>query len=135
MNNTNVKLSELLEINPIEDSPLEKTELIETEIISKPTIDDDAEYARRNIRELIEKGSLAMDNLLHVARESEQPRAYEVAANMIKNLSELNKDLLEIQKRKKDLMPKNEPDKTVNIDKAVFIGSTAELLKQIKGLK
>ena len=97
-------------------------------------IDDDADYARKNIRELIEKGNSAIDNLLLVAKQSEHPRAFEVAAGLIKNLSDLNKDLLEIQKRKKDLSPSQTPNKSnINVDKAVFIGSTTELLKQLKG--
>ena len=77
-----------------------------------------------------------MDQLLHVAKESEHPRAYEVAAGLIKNLSELNKDLLEIQKRRKDLNPQEAASvKNVNVDKAVFVGSTAELVKLLKTSK
>ena len=97
---------------------------------------DDADFARQNIRELIEKGNLAVDGILNVAKESEHPRAYEVAANLIKNLSDLNKDLMEIQKRKKDLDPqaaKRSGD--VNVDKAVFVGSTTELVKFLKNNK
>jgi hypothetical protein len=61
------------------------------------------------------------------------PRAYEVAAGLIKNLSDLNKDLLEIQKRKKDLSPQETSNvKNINVDKAVFVGSTAELVKLLK---
>ena len=72
-----------------------------------------------------------MDELLHVAKESEAPRAYEVAATLIKNLSDLNKDLLEIQKRKRDLRPV-ETTNNINVDKAVFVGSTKDLVKLLK---
>ena len=68
--------------------------------------------------------------MLQVSKHSESPRAYEVAANLIKNLSDLNKDLLEVQKRKKDLVV--EKSSGVNVDKAVFVGSTAELMKLLK---
>ena len=129
MKNTNEKLSEVLNVEPIEIVP--KTIPNITEV---STVDDDAEYARTNIRELIEKGNVAMDNLLHVAKESEHPRAYEVAANMLKNLTDMNKDLLEIQKRKKELKPQT-TQQNISVDKAVFIGSTTELLKQLKELK
>jgi hypothetical protein len=121
------KLSEVLDIEPVEYS--QTTEVVEI----KNPVHDDAEFARENIRGLIDKGNIAMDNLLHVAKESEHPRAYEVAANMLKSLAEMNKDLLEIQKRKRDLEPKQSSD--VKIDKAVFVGSTADLINMIKANK
>lgn len=130
MSKLNTKLSEALDIEPIEIEPL-ITDIQVTETSNK--IDDDAEFARCNIRSLIEKGNQAMDQLLHVAKESEHPRAYEVAAGLIKNLSDLNKDLLEIQKRRKDLSPQElQNAKSINVDKAVFVGSTAELVKLLK---
>ena len=131
MKKLNEKLSEALEIEPIEFVEETKTEIVSVEPVT--TVDDDAEFARCNIRSLIEKGNVAMDQLLHVAKESEHPRAYEVAAGLIKNLSELNKDLLEIQKRRKDLNPQEAASvRNVNVDKAVFVGSTAELVKLLK---
>ena len=131
MKNLNDKLSNALDIEPID---LENNmELIETP--TKSTIDDDAEYARQNIRELIEKGNNAIDSLLHVAKDSQHPRAYEVAANMLKNLTDMNKDLMEIQKRKKELSPIESNAKNINVDKAVFVGSTAELVKFLKSNK
>ena len=127
MNNLNINLSEVLDVEPI---------TIENEVVVvQNVIDDDAEYARVNIRALITKGNLAMDNLLHVAKESEHPRAYEVAANMLKNLADMNKDLMEIQKRKKDLLPHETKSNNMNIDKAVFVGSTTELVKFLKNNK
>jgi hypothetical protein len=132
MKNLNDKLSNALDIEPID---LENNmELIETPQV-KSTIDDDAEYARQNIRDLIEKGNNAIDNLLHVAKDSQHPRAYEVAANMLKNLTDMNKDLMEIQKRKKELSPVESNAKNINVDKAVFVGSTAELVKFLKSNK
>lgn len=124
MSKLNQKLSEVLDIEPIEIEP--------APVMVVDTTEDDAEFARKNIRNLIEKGNVAMDNLLHVAKESEHPRAYEVAAGMIKNLSDLNKDLLEIQKRKKDLTGESLTAKNINVDKAVFVGSTTELVKFLK---
>ena len=96
MNKLNSKLSDIFDIEPID--------LDNGVIVPYSTSDDDAEYARTNIRSLIEKGTTAMGDLLTVAKASEHPRAYEVAANFIKNLADLNKDLLEIQKRKKEQM-------------------------------
>jgi hypothetical protein len=128
MNKLNQTLSEVLDVEPIGS-----TELLPATPVTK--VDDDADFARDNIRTLIEKGNLAVDGILHVAKESEHPRAYEVAANLIKNLSDLNKDLMEIQKRKKDLAPQSQRSGDINVDKAVFVGSTTELVKFLKNNK
>ena len=128
MNKLNETLSQVLDVDPI--TP---TELLPATPTTKA--DDDADFARENIRTLIEKGNLAVDGILDVARESEHPRAYEVAATLIKNLSDLNKDLMEIQKRKKDLTPQAQKNGDINVDKAVFVGSTTELVKFLKNNK
>jgi hypothetical protein len=131
--NTNLKLSEVLDVEPINE-PEKTTEIVvnDVPVPTNSVVETDTDFARKNIINLIEKGNVAIDNLLDVARQSEHPRAYEVAAGLIKNLSELNKDLLEIQKRKKDLIPASSENKgNINVDKAVFIGSTTELLKQL----
>jgi hypothetical protein len=129
MNKLNQTLSEVLDVEPIDSKPM-------TQLIAINNIDDDAEFARQNIRDLIQKGNDAVEGILHVAKESEHPRAYEVAANLIKNLSDLNKDLMEIQKRKKDLVPQEHKNSgNINVDKAVFVGSTTELVKFLKNNK
>lgn len=129
MNKLNQKLSEVLDVEPIKYT---STEIVET----KSPIEDDADFARSNIRDLIQKGNVAIDNLLQVANASEHPRAYEVAAGLIKNLGDLNKDLMEIQKRKIDLDPtQSKNNSTTNIDKAVFVGSTTDLVKFLKNNK
>ena len=129
MKNLNEKLSEALDIESIE---LETT----TEIVEvKDSIEDDAEFARQNIRTLIAKGNDAASHIVEIAKQSEHPRAFEVAANMLKNPADMNKDLLEIQKRKQDLQPKQITQQNINVDKAVFIGSTSELIKQLRNEK
>jgi len=126
MKKLNEKLSEALEIQPIQ---IETTEVVEV----KDTVEDDAEFARQNLRDLIEKGNDAADHIISVAKQSDHPRAFEVVAGMLKNLADMNKDLLEVQKRKQDLQPKvTNNTQNLTIDKAVFVGSTAELLKQLK---
>ena len=94
----------------------------------------DALYSRANYYNLIEKGNEALDGILEVAKESQHPRAYEVAANMIKNLSDVTEKLMILQKQQQELKPKEEQATQTNIsvDKAVFIGSTADLLRQLK---
>ena len=92
----------------------------------------DADYSRANYYNLIEKGNEALDGILEVAKESQHPRAYEVAANMIKNLSDVTEKLMILQKQQLDLKPKEAAPTNINVDKAVFVGSTAELLKKLK---
>ena len=94
----------------------------------------DADYSRSNYYNLIEKGNEALEGILEVAKESQHPRAYEVAANMIKNLSDVTEKLMILQKQQKELNPQAAEQQTtnINVEKAVFVGSTADLLKQIK---
>ncbi len=98
------------------------------------SVNPDADYSRANYYNLIEKGNEALDGILEVAKESQHPRAYEVAANMIKNLSDVTEKLMILQKQQQELKPKEEQATQTNIsvDKAVFIGSTADLLRQLK---
>ena len=142
MSNLEKTLSETLNVEIEKEEEIENLPVVESknEIIPiEQAAEEDTEFARDNIKNLINKGSIALDNLLQVARESEHPRAYEVAATMIKNLSDSNKDLLDLQKKKKDLSPESQNivgnTKNMNIDKAVFVGSTTELVKFLKNKK
>ena len=128
MNKSNEKLSEVFDLEPIVQDEIAQ-ELVP---INNSVVTDDADFARTNIKNLINSGSSALNNLLTVAKDSQQPRAYEVAATLIKNLSDLNKDLMEIQKRKQDLTGETTKNKNINVDKAVFVGSTTELVKFLK---
>ena len=142
MSNLEKTLSETLNVEIEKEEEIENLPVVESKNEIAPieqAAEEDTEFARDNIKNLINKGSIALDNLLQVARESEHPRAYEVAATMIKNLSDSNKDLLDLQKKKKDLSPESQNivgnTKNMNIDKAVFVGSTTELVKFLKNKK
>lgn len=91
----------------------------------------DYEFVRDNMKELIAKGSSALEDLLFLAKQSENPRTYEVLSTLLKTIGEQNKDLIDIQAKikgkKKDDTPSN-----MSIQKALFVGSTAELLKGLK---
>jgi len=131
MKKLNDNLSEIFDIEPLETTtPIVATQV--TEVVVGDEVETDAALARKNIKSLLDKGNGAIDNLLLVAQESEHPRAYEVAANFIKTLADLNKDLLEVQKQKQNLRPVEINNQSINVEKAVFVGSTAELLKQIR---
>ena len=133
MKKLNKNLSEIFDVEPIEENTTVETPIA----VVEPTdhVEADADFARQNIRTLIDTGNKAFTDLAYVANQSESPRAYEVLAAMMKNLAEMNKDLLELQKRKKELAPQSDSSKGVSIDKAVFVGSTTELLKMIKANK
>ena len=133
MKKLNQNLSEIFDVEPIEEKPIESLPVVIDDAVNQ--VDADAEFARSNMRTLITNGNDALEKLAYVADQSESPRAYEVLATMMKNLAEMNKDLLELQKRKRELAPQSESTKGVNIDKAVFVGSTTELLKMIKSNK
>lgn len=142
MSNLEKKLSDTLNVEIEKDEETKILPVVEKKTEISPiqeVAEQDTEFARDNIKKLITKGNIALDNLLHVARESEHPRAYEVAATMIKNLSDSNKDLLDLQKKRKDLTPDSQNfvggTKNMNIDKAVFVGSTTELVKFLKSKK
>jgi hypothetical protein len=122
---TDKSLADIFDINPI------GTQSLPAPIVVQSDIDSDFEFARNNIRELAEKGKIAVDNILQVASATDHPRAYEVAANLLKSMSDINKDLIELQKKKRDLMPQKEQPQ-ITVDKAVFVGSTSDLIKQIK---
>ena len=97
-------------------------------------VDQDAAYARDNLYKLIESGQESLEVLMNVARASESPRAFEVVQQFMKTLSDANKDLLELQRKKKVL--KSDEEKTPkNVTNALFVGSTAELQKMIKNMK
>lgn len=132
MKKLNDNLSEIFDIEPMEQPEVLPAVKPTTELVASDEIETDAALARKNIKGLLDKGGAAIDNLLLVAQESEHPRAYEVAANFIKTLGDLNKDLLEIQKQKQSLRPVEVNNQSINVEKAVFVGSTAELLKQIR---
>ena len=115
-----------------------KSEIVEIEPIKiQPSIQDinqiqkDYEYSRGQYYSIIEKGQEAIDGILELAQESDSPRAYEVAGQLIKSVSDATDKLLDLQKKMKDLdAPVKGGPTTVN--NSLFVGSTAELSKLIK---
>jgi len=97
-------------------------------------LDKDYEESRKTLKELVKKGNDAIDHLLAIATDTEHPRAFEVVATLIKNTAEANEKLMVMQKAVRDMKNIKAKD-TVNVDKAIFVGSTAELNKLLKGKK
>ncbi len=106
-------------------------EVIEKFDAQDQDIDADYQYARDNLRSMINAAQQSIEDLSSIASTSESPRAYEVLSTLIKTIVDANKDLLELQ-RKVQLL-KNEGDsKPQNVTNALFVGSTSELQKLIK---
>ena len=110
-------------------------------VVSKPVprpsdelddVDADYKYQRDNFYNLIEKGQNAIEGILNVAKESDHPRGYEVAGNLIKQVAEVTEKLGDLQEKMKKLkeVPNSAPK---NVTIALFVGSTAELQKMLKG--
>ena len=100
-------------------------------------VDDDFATARKNLHNIIHKGNDALEEALLVAKSSEHPRAFEVVGGLIKTLVDANKDLLDIQKKLKDLKKGDEPRANApqNVNNSIFVGSAAELQAIINGRK
>ena len=95
-------------------------------------VDNDYKYSRDTYYELVEKGKQSLELMIEVARESEHPRAFEVLSGMIKNISDVNDRLMDLNKKKKDLDRKEEIKNIANTTNNLFVGSTAELQKILK---
>ena len=113
-----------------------KVETIEEKIekVTSP-IDDikkDYDYTRGNLYSLIEKGQEAINGILELAQESEMPRAYEVAGQLIKSVADATDKLMDLQKKLKDIEEEKVSKGPTNVTNALFVGSTAELSKLLK---
>ncbi len=129
------KLNEVLnittEVMPIE---VEKKESKEVVVPEDKDPDIDFETGRKNLYQLIDKGNEAIDGILELAKEGEHPRAYEVAGQLIKTVSEVSQNLLDLQDKLKKVkeVPNTAPK---NVTNALFVGSTTELQKMLKEKK
>lgn len=118
------------EIVPIKsENELEKIEKISSDV---DDIKKDYEYTRGNLYSLIEKGQEAINGILELAQESEMPRAYEVAGQLIKNVADATDKLMDLQKKLKDIEEEKVSKGPTTVNNALFVGSTAELAKILK---
>ena len=101
--------------------------------LTKDDIEKDYEYTRGNLYSIIEKGQEAINGILELAQESEMPRAYEVAGQLIKSVSDATDKLMDLQKKLKDVNEEQETKGPTTVNNALFVGSTAELQKLLKG--
>jgi len=114
------------------DSSVEKIEKISS---SFDDIKKDYDYTRGNLYSLIEKGQEAINGILELAQESEMPRAYEVAGQLIKNVADATDKLMDLQKKLRDIEEEKGGKSPTNVTNALFVSSTAELAKLLKNQK
>jgi|TARA_R100001198_G_C5171495_1_gene172073 hypothetical protein len=109
---------------------------VEEAASSVQDVKKDYEYTRGNLYSIIEKGQEALNGILELAQESEMPRAYEVAGQLIKNVADATDKLIDLQKKLKDIEEEKPVRGPSTVNNALFVGSTAELQKLLKsGLK
>ena len=114
-------------INAVENVP--------TVIDSNENKDNDFQYARENLYDIIEKGRDAMEELLEIAKSEESPRAFEVFGQLLKNMTDTQQTLMELHQKKQKLEndgDRQEVSRAQNVTNALFVGSTADLLKLVK---
>ena len=100
--------------------------------LSKDDITKDYEYTRGNLYSIIEKGQEAINGILELAQDSEMPRAYEVAGQLIKSVSDATDKLMDLQKKLKDVEEETQQKGPSTVNNALFVGSTEELAKLLK---
>ena len=125
----------------VENTPSEVVEVLNTNEITQPTVinggekDTDFQYARENMYDIIEKGRDAMEELLEIAKAEESPRAFEVFGQLLKNMSDSQEKLMELHQKRQKLESdgdRQEVARAQNVTNALFVGSTADLLKLVK---
>ena len=115
----------------IPESVLDNSKVVPYQVENGDDVENDYKYQRENFYNLVEKGSTAIDGILELAKESEHPRTYEVAGNLIKQVAEVTEKLGDLQEKMRRLkeVPSNTPK---NVTNALFVGSTTELQKMLK---
>ena len=133
MSKVDEKLNNTFEVELVEDPlPIESSDDSDDR---KEDTQTDYVQSRENFYELVEKGKEALDGAMDIARETDQPRAYEVVAQLLKNVTDTNKEIIELQKRMEDLKAHERKLGNTNINNALFVGSTADLQKMLQDNK
>ena len=113
----------------VSESKVDKIEKLNSSV---EDIKKDYDYTRGNLYSLIEKGQEAINGILELAQESEMPRAYEVAGQLIKNVADATDKLMDLQKKLKDVEEEKQIKGPSTVNNALFVGSTADLAKLLK---
>jgi hypothetical protein len=124
-------IAKSLDLEPLVDEPKPVQAVVEVDDTAGQS-ERDLKYSRENLYHLIERGRDALDGILDLANQSQSPRAYEVAGQIIKVVSDTNRDLVDLQKKAKDLFAEDGL-KSGNVTNNLFVGNTSELTKLIGG--
>jgi hypothetical protein len=136
MNTFDKNMEKLFDVTPVEQEAKPLVPVVTTPVEEGPDLKTDLHDAyqqtKDNLQELIDNGKDAMEELRQIAAAGQHPRAFEVYATLLKNVVDANKELLAVQKQMRTMDGKSKEGDT-KIDKAIFVGSTAELNKFLKG--
>jgi hypothetical protein len=132
MNTFDKNMEQIFDVTPIEEQKKKPSEIV-TVKYNEPDVKQDLtdayQQSKENLQEIIDQGKDAMEVILQIAKDGQHPRAFEVYGTLLKNMVDANKELLNIQKTMRDMDGKKKGDGDTKIDKAIFVGSTAELNK------
>ena len=117
------------------DKNIEKSDVVEIPTATKDQLKKDYEYTRGHLYSLIEKGQEAVDGILELAQESEQPRAFEVAGQLIKHVGDVADKLVDLQKKVNEIENPKKGKEVNTTNNTMFVGSTADLAKFLKQQK
>ena len=131
-------MEEVFDVVPTKEEKTEKLPTVsvkynETEL--KQDLTDAYQQSKENLQGIIDQGKDAMEEILQIAKAGQHPRAFEVYGGILKNMVDANKELLNIQKQMREMEGIKKETNNTNIDKAIFVGSTSELSKLLKGKK
>lgn len=126
------KLSQVFDMAPIEKQ--EVLPAVQQEVVNQ-SLESDFETTRSNLHSLLQQGQDALYHALEVAKQSEHPRAFEVVGGLVKHLSDVNTQLLDLHKRKQSISGPSKKDPAVTNNNAIFVGSTSELSKMLNDLR
>jgi hypothetical protein len=135
MNTFDKNMEKIFDVTPVETTPNPLVP-VEEKIVNadlKQDLEDAYQQTKDNLQDLIDQGKDAMEEILQIAKAGQHPRAFEVYGTLLKNVVDANKELLAVQKQMRDMNKSSKKDGETKIDKAIFVGSTAELSKLIKG--
>lgn len=137
MNTFDQNMEKIFDVTPVPESPKPLVPVEQKQEIDgvdlKGDLKDAYEQSKDNLQELLDHGKEAMEEIYQIAKAGQHPRAFEVYGTLLKNLVDANKELLNVQKQMREMDGKKKESGDTKIDKAIFVGSTAELNKLIKG--
>ena len=135
MNNFDKKMEEIFDVVPAPEEKKEKLPAVvakDNDPELKQDLADAYQQSKENLQGIIDQGKEAMEEILQVAKAGQHPRAFEVYGGILKNMVDANKELLNIQKQMREMDNTKKETNNTKIDKAIFVGSTADLGKLLK---